>query len=158
LFYANGSAPWQFLYTNLFSAMFGRRSFSAILLAASLLFATTSRAADAPPTKGTVKLASSTLPAPAAAQPEAAQPAEGPHLVTLAGTIVGPNGEPRPGVCVFPTTNPRLLAVTDAHGTFQLQVPATAALRLQAEYVGLGSTRFDVDGQHPQALRIVLGE
>jgi hypothetical protein len=139
--------------------MFGRRSFSAILAIASLLLATTGRAADTPPTKGVAKpAASSALPAPAAAQPETAQPAEGLHLVTLAGTIVGSNGEPRPGVCVFPTTNPRLLAVTDAHGTFQLQVPAAATLRLQAEYVGLGSTRFDVDGQHPQALRIVLGQ
>jgi hypothetical protein len=29
---------------------------------------------------------------------------------------------------------------------------------LQAEYVGLGSTRFDMDGQHPTPARVVLGQ
>ena len=146
--------------------MSGRRSFCAVLTAASLLLAAPGRAADTPPAKGPAKPATGrpaparpvAASAPVAAQPAASQPVESPHLVTLAGTIVGPDGQPRPGVCVFPTTSPRLLAVTDAHGTFQLQVPVAATLHLQAEYVGLGSTRFDVDGLHPQAIRIVLGQ
>ncbi|RZK15442.1 MAG: hypothetical protein EOO56_22820 [Hymenobacter sp.] len=85
-------------------------------------------------------------------------PAESAQLTMLTGTILGADGQPQPGVCVFLVANRRLIAVTDAHGTFQLQVPAAATQHLQAEYVGLGSTRFDVDGQHPAPVRIVLGK
>jgi hypothetical protein len=100
-------------------------------------------------------------PASAVSLPEAAAstaPAEGTQLTLLTGTILGADGQPRPGVCVFPITNRRLIAVTDAHGMFKLQVPAAATQHLQAEYVGLGSTRFDMDGQHPTPVRVVLGQ
>jgi hypothetical protein len=83
--------------------------------------------------------------------------AESTQLTMLTGTILGADGQPQPGVCVFPVANRHLIAVTDARGTFQLQVPAAATQHLQAEYVGLGSTRFDIDGQHPTPVRIVLG-
>ncbi|MBJ6142008.1 hypothetical protein [Hymenobacter sp. BT559] len=98
--------------------------------------------------------------AQAAGRPGSATPstvAEGTQLTILTGTILGADGLPQPGVCVFPIANRRLIAVTDARGTFQLQVPAAATQHLQAEYVGLGSTRFDIDGQHPTPARIVLG-
>ncbi|MFD1872119.1 hypothetical protein [Hymenobacter bucti] len=100
-------------------------------------------------------------PASAASLPGAAAPAaptEGTQLTMLTGTILGADGQPRPGVCVFLIANRRLIAVTDAHGTFQLQVPVAPTQHLQAEYVGLGSTRFDIDGQHPAPARIVLGQ
>jgi len=99
-------------------------------------------------------------PAQAANLPGSGSPstsAEGSQLTMLTGTILGANGLPQPGVCVFPVTNRRLIAVTDARGTFQLQVPAATTQHLQAEYVGLGSTRFDIDGQNPAPVRIVLG-
>jgi hypothetical protein len=90
----------------------------------------------------------------AAPQPEAA-----PSLITVVGTILGTDGQPRPGVSVFPTSNPRLLAITDAKGAFRLQLPATAGvIHLQADYFGVGSSRLDVDGQHPQPVHIVLGQ
>lgn len=85
-------------------------------------------------------------------------PAETTQSTVLTGTILGADGQPQPGVCVFLVTNRRLITVTDAHGTFKLQVPAAATQHLQAEYVGLGSSRFDMDGQHPQPARIVLGQ
>jgi len=98
-------------------------------------------------------------PAGAASLPAAATtPAEGTQLTTLTGTVLGANGQPQPGVCVFLVANRRLIAVTDAHGTFRLQVPTAATQHLQAEYVGLGSTRFDMDGQHPTPARVVLGQ
>jgi len=85
-------------------------------------------------------------------------PAESTQFTMLTGTILGADGLPQPGVCVFLVANRRTIAVTDAHGTFQLQVPAAATQHLQAEYVGLGSSRFDIDGQHPTPARIVLGQ
>jgi len=95
-------------------------------------------------------------PAPVAATP---QPEAAPSLITVVGTILGTDGQPRPGVSVFPTTNPRLLAITDAKGNFKLQLPVTAGtIRLQADYFGVGSSRIDVDGQHPQPVHIVLGQ
>lgn len=84
--------------------------------------------------------------------------AESTQLTMLTGTILGTDGLPQPGVCVFLVANRRLIAVTDAHGTFQLQVPVAATQHLQAEYVGLGSSRFDIDGQHPAPVRVVLGQ
>lgn len=114
------------------------RSFVVLIAAASLL-------------AGPACAASSL---PAATEPVAAAP----QLTLLTGTILGADGQPRPGVCVFPIANRRLIAVTDAHGTFQLQVPIATTQHLQAEYVGLGSTRFDIDGQHPQPAKIVLGQ
>jgi hypothetical protein len=98
------------------------------------------------------------LAGPASATKVALPPTETtPKLVCLAGTILTDDGQPCPGVCVFPTSNHHLIAVTDARGTFQLQVPAAATLWLQAEYVGLSSTRIAVDTQHPQPMHIVLG-
>jgi hypothetical protein len=71
--------------------------------------------------------------------------------------LVGPNGRPRAGVCVFPTTNPRLIAATDATGAFHSQVLATTGTFYpQADEVGLGSSRVAVDSQHPQPASIVL--
>ena len=95
--------------------------------------------------------------APAIARPAAvvSVPAEA-RLMRLTGFVVGADGRPRPGVCVFPTTNVRQVAVTDAHGAFQLQVPAHTSLSLQAEYVGLGSTRVAVDGEPAQPVYITL--
>jgi hypothetical protein len=87
-----------------------------------------------------------------------AEPTESTQLTMLTGTITGTDGQPQPGVCVFLVANRRLIAVTDAHGTFQLQVPPATTQHLQAEYVGLGSTRFDIDGQHPAPVRIALGQ
>ena len=85
-------------------------------------------------------------------------PAESTQLTMVTGTILGADGQPQPGVCVFLVANRRTIAVTDAHGTFQLQVPAATTQHLQAEYVGIGSSRFDIDGQHPAPARIVLGQ
>lgn len=124
--------------------MSARYTFVAILTAFSLLLAGPGHASGTTP--------------PAAAA-KAALPLTGtaPQLVCLAGTILTADGRPCPGVCVFPTSNPHLITVTDARGTFQLQVPATPTLRLQAEYVGVGSVRLEVDAQHPQPIHIVMG-
>ncbi len=101
-------------------------------------------------------LAVAATPAPAVALP---QPPTDPRTVSVSGTVRGADGQPRPGVSVFPTTNPRQLAVTDAKGAFSLRLPATAGtVRLQADYFGVGSSRFEVDGQHPQPVDIVLGQ
>ncbi|MGI4735911.1 MAG: hypothetical protein ACRYG7_12115 [Janthinobacterium lividum] len=114
----------------------------AVLTACSLLLAGPGHAASTAP----------------AATKAALPPADtAPQLVCLTGTILTTTGQPYPGVCVFQTANHHLIAVTDAHGTFQLQVPAAPTLRLQAEYVGVGSVRMEVDGQHPQPIRIVMG-
>jgi hypothetical protein len=85
-------------------------------------------------------------------------PTESTQSTMLTGTILGADGQPQPGVCVFLVSNRRTIAVTDARGTFQLQVPAATTQHLQAEYVGVGSSRFDIDGQHPAPVRIVLGQ
>ena len=91
-------------------------------------------------------LAVAAAPVAPAPQPEAA-----PSQIDVVGTILGADGQPRPGASVFPTSNPRLLAVTDAKGAFRLQLPATAGtIHLQADYFGVGSSRINVDGQHPQ--------
>jgi hypothetical protein len=77
----------------------------------------------------------------------------------LSGTIVGADGRPRPGACVFPVTNRQLIAVADATGAFRLQMPAGAGpLQVQADYFGMGSRRIEVDGEHPQPVSIVLGQ
>lgn len=95
-------------------------------------------------------------PAPVAVAAAAAS-AAAPKVLSLSGIVVGANGKPCPGACVFPTTNTHLIAVTDAHGAFQLQVPAAASLNIQADYFGLGSSRIAVDGQHPQPVIIAIG-
>lgn len=92
-----------------------------------------------------------------AAQPLAPAIAALPLQVCLAGLVLGADGQPCPGVCVFPTTNVRQIAVTNAQGAFQLQVPAHAALSLQAEYVGLGSTRIAIGAEPGPPVRIMLG-
>lgn len=123
---------------------------SILLVAASALLASPARAAGGPaPVRRAVAPRPVAAPAPAAA----------PHTIALTGTIMGPQGQPCAGACVFPTFNPRLIAVTDAAGTFRLLVPAPEGpLYVQADYVGLGSRRVAVDAQHPQPVRIVLGE
>ena len=83
--------------------------------------------------------------------------AEAPKLVSLAGMVFDTKGRPYPGVSVFPTTNTHQIAVTDAQGHFQLQVPAQTALSLQADYFGVGSSRVAVDSNTAQPLHIVLG-
>ncbi|QKG55732.1 hypothetical protein GKZ68_03185 [Hymenobacter sp. BRD128] len=95
-------------------------------------------------------------PAPVSPRAGASAPPET-RLLYLAGLVLGADGQPCPGVCVFPTTNVRQIAVTDAHGAFLLQVPAHTALSLQAEYVGLGSTRIALDGETAQPVHITLG-
>lgn len=101
-----------------------------------------------------VLLASAAPVAATAPQPEAA-----PRTVSVTGTILGADGQPRPGVSVFPTFNPRLIAITDAKGTFSLPLPATPGIvHLQADYFGVGSSRVDIDGQHPQPINLVLGQ
>lgn len=125
--------------------MLARHLFAAVLTALSLLLA------------GQGHASGTTLPA-APAKAALPLPAEtAPQFVCLAGTILTAKGRPCPGVCVFPTSNYRLIAVTDAQGTFQLRVPAAATLYLQAEYVGVGSVRLAIDTQHPQPVHIVLG-
>lgn len=124
--------------------MFTRYSLVAALTAFLLLLAGPGHASGTTPPVAAAK----------AALPLAEAP---PQLVCLAGTILNAKGQPYPGVCVFPTANHRLIAVTDAGGTFQLQVPAAPTLHLQAEYVGVSSVRVEVDGQYPQPIRIVLG-
>ncbi len=99
---------------------------------------------------------------PGAGQPPlllvAAAPAATPQrLVCLTGTVLNPDGQPCPGVCVFPTTNTHQIAVTNAQGDFQLQVLTRTALSLQAEYVGLGSSRLALTDYSGQPVRIVLG-
>ncbi len=112
----------------------------------------------APTRRPAVARPAAAAPAPEAA-PVAPKPEAAPHSVLVAGTIVGTDGKPCPGACVFPTSNPRLIAVTDAMGTFRLQVPAAAgSFSLQADYFGVGSSRVAVDGQHPQPISIVLGK
>ena len=94
--------------------------------------------------------------APPAAAPVAAE-ADAPQLVSLTGLVFNAQGRPCPGVCVFPTTNTRQIAVTDAQGSFQLQVPAETTLSLQADYVGVGSSRVTVNSSAAQPVHIVLG-
>lgn len=98
---------------------------------------------------------------PATGQPPvllATAPAPAPQrLLYLTGTVRDPDGQPCPGVCVFPTTTPRQIAVTNAQGDFQLQVPAHTNLNLQAEYVGLGSRRVALTDYLGQPVHIVLG-
>lgn len=88
----------------------------------------------------------------------AAAPAATPQrLLCLTGTVLDTDGRPCPGVCVFPTTDTHQIAVTNAQGDFQLQVRAHTALSLQAEYVGLGSSRVALPDYAGQPVRIVLG-
>ncbi|GAB3638187.1 hypothetical protein GCM10027422_37770 [Hymenobacter arcticus] len=97
---------------------------------------------------------------PAAGQPPVllvlATPAAAP-LLYLTGTVLDADGQPCPGVCVFPTTSSRQIAITNAEGYFQLQVPPHAALSLQAEYAGLGSSLVALTDYLGQPVRIVLG-
>ena len=79
------------------------------------------------------------------------------QLVTLSGTVLGADGLPCAGACVYPPASPRQMAVTDAHGVFHLQVPVSTQ-QLQADYFGLGSSRIALDNQHIQPVHIVLGQ
>lgn len=80
-----------------------------------------------------------------------------PHLVCLAGVVLGADGRPGPGACVFPPASPRQIAVTNAQGAFQLQGPAYTAFSLQAELMGLGSSRVAIAGEPAQPVRSMLG-
>jgi hypothetical protein len=114
-------------------------------------------AAVARPVAPAPVLLAAAAPAPVAAttpQPEAA-----PRTVSVTGIILGADGQPRPGVSVFPTFNPRLIAITDAKGAFSLALPPTPGIvHLQADYFGVGSSRVDIDGQRPKPINIVLGQ
>lgn len=143
---------------------------AALLAACSLLLAGPTHAASTDPTAAQARRPTPTRRAPTArpnpaplapaAAPAPAPPPEAtPRTIVLAGTVQAADGRPYPGVCVFPTSNPRLLAVTDATGAFRLQVPAPLGnINLQADYFGVASRRVAVDAQHPQAIRIVLGQ
>lgn len=147
------------------------RSSLAAAVAALLLWGGPAHATTPPPAAGKptrhlgrgaarplAKVAVRATPLPLAARPlpTAALPEASPQIC-LAGLVVGADGRPCPGVCVFPTTNVRQIAVTNAQGAFQLQVPAHTALSLQAEYVGLGSTRVAIPSEPGQPVQIVLG-
>jgi hypothetical protein len=93
-----------------------------------------------------------TAPLTAAALPIVAEP----KLVYLAGVVLAPNGQPCPGACVFATTNARQMAVTDAEGNFQLQVPVQSALTVQADFLGQGSSQVALDSHMPLPVRLVL--
>lgn len=98
-------------------------------------------------------------PAPIAVVAAAPQLAAAPRQLSVSGTVVGTDGRPLAGVSVFPTFNPRLLAVTDAKGVFSLQLPAPAGpFHLQTDYFGVGSSRVEVDAQHLHPITIVLGQ
>jgi hypothetical protein len=98
------------------------------------------------------------LNSPAAAVPAAAADAlASPRLLCLTGVVRTSDGRPCPGVCVFPANNPRHIAVTNAEGAFQLQVPARTAFSLQAELLGQGSSRVAIAGESAQPVAIVLG-
>lgn len=90
------------------------------------------------------------------ALPLLAGAAASPRLMGLTGVVLGADGLPGPGDCVFPTATPRQVAVTNAEGAFQLQVPARTAFSLQAE-VGRGSSRVAIAGESAQPVRIILG-
>ncbi|MGI4741509.1 MAG: carboxypeptidase regulatory-like domain-containing protein [Janthinobacterium lividum] len=79
-----------------------------------------------------------------------------PKLVCLAGVVLGPNGQPCPGACVFATTNTHQMTVTDADGNFQLQVPVQSALTVQADFMGQGSSQVAIDSHMPLPVRLVL--
>ncbi|GAA4496193.1 hypothetical protein GCM10023172_09070 [Hymenobacter ginsengisoli] len=114
------------------------------------------RAAMRPAARPLFKRPQAAVPAPASPAPAAIDLPDT-RLFCLAGLVLGADGQPCPGVCVFPTTNVRQIAVTNAQGAFQLQVPAHTALSLQAEYVGFGSTRVALDGHTAQPVHIILG-
>ena len=97
-------------------------------------------------------------PLPGALLPDAAPQRPAPALVLLAGIVRLPNGQPCPGVCIFPTTDARQLAVTDADGIFYLPIPAHTALHIQADYFGVGSSQVAISGVAPQPVSIVLGQ
>ena len=142
--------------------MTSRYATLAFFAACSLLFAGPVGATGTHPASRpapTRRVPAAPRPAPAPVATVAAPEAEAtPRSVSVAGTIVGADGKPCPGACVFPTNNPRLIAVTDATGAFHLEVPATAgSINLQADYFGVGSRRVVVNGQHPQPINIVLG-
>ena len=86
-----------------------------------------------------------------------AQPAA-PQVMYLSGTVVGADGLPCVGACVFATSNTHQIAVTDAKGIFKLSVPASTAVYLQADYFGLGSSRVAIGSQYSQPVRIILGQ
>jgi len=156
--------------------MTARTSLFAFFAACQLLAVGTTHATGTRPTAQAGRPAPA-RPAPAAPRPAAAtaapallaaaapvaatepQPEVAPRLVHVSGTILGTDGQPRPGVSVFPASNPRLIAVTDTKGAFSLQLPATAGtIHLQADYFGVASSRIAIDGQHPQPISIVLGQ
>ncbi|MEJ7664856.1 MAG: carboxypeptidase-like regulatory domain-containing protein [Hymenobacter sp.] len=76
----------------------------------------------------------------------------------LRGVVLNPDGLPCAGASVYPAGMARQLVVTDAQGAFTLPVPAGAALSLQVEYFGVGSSRVALDAPSTEPLRIILGK
>lgn len=94
-------------------------------------------------------------PAPAAAS---ADLPTAPQTVTLSGVVLRADGTPCAGAAVFVAGAPKQLVVTDAKGAFALPVPAGAALSLQADLFGEGSSRLAVPAPSAEPLRLVLGQ
>ena len=80
------------------------------------------------------------------------------HVVQLRGVVLTPDGRPCAGASVYPAGQARQLVVTDAQGGFVLPVPAGAALSLQVEYFGVGSSRVAVAAPSAAPLRVILGK
>lgn len=102
-------------------------------------------------------VAVASAPAVPEATPVSATP-PAPRLVQLAGTVLGPDGLPRPGASVFVVGDAKQMAVTDAQGNFELTVPAVPNVQLQADFVGLGTTTVKLDAREPAPVFITLGE
>lgn len=96
------------------------------------------------------------LPSAAGQQPVLLAAAVPQRLLYLTGTVLDASGQPCPGVCVFPATDTHQIAVTNAQGDFLLQVRAHTTLSLQAEYLGVGSSRVALADYTDQPVRIVL--
>lgn len=135
------------------------RTFSVASVALPLLLAGLSLAASATAGPGhqPARPRSTPIGAAPADTTTAAAPAL-PQVVRLNGLVLNPDGRPCAGASVFPAGAPRQLVVTDAQGAFELPVAAGAALSLQVEYFGVGSSRVLVAKPSAKPLRITLGQ
>lgn len=148
--------------------MFALTNFRLAVAAATLLLVQPALASQAGgPKAGLAKparaaqrpLAAVAHPAPAAlAAPAGVATPSAPQLVTLTGVVLRADGTPCAGAAVFVAGAPRQLVVTDAKGAFALPVPAGAALSLQADLFGEGSSRVAVPAPSAQPVQLILGQ